>query len=63
MGYLDGMKGYRLLDPSTNMIIIEHNVFFEENPFHAPSKPHADTSIPLPTPDISDDESTHSDHG
>jgi hypothetical protein len=63
MGYPDGVKGYRLLDPSTDRLIIEHNVQFEETPLHAPLEPHADTFVPLPAPDISDDESTHSDHG
>jgi hypothetical protein len=62
MGYLDGVKGYSLLDPSTDMIIIEHNVQFEENPLHAPLEPHAETYVPLPAPKISDDESTHSYH-
>jgi hypothetical protein len=63
MGYPDGVKGYRLLDPSTDRLIIEHNVQFEETPLHAPLEPHAETFVPLPAPDISDDESTHSDHG
>jgi hypothetical protein len=63
MGYLDGVKGYRLLDPSTDRLIIECSVQFEETPLHAPLEPHAETSVPLPAPDISDDESTHSDHG
>jgi hypothetical protein len=30
---------------------------------HALLKPHAESFVPLPTLDISDDEYTHSDHG
>ena len=30
---------------------------------HAPLEPHVETYVPLPPPCISDDESTHSDHG
>jgi hypothetical protein len=63
VGYPDGVKGYRLLDPSTDRLIIECSVQFEETPLHAPLEPHAETFVPLPAPDISDDESTHSDHG
>jgi hypothetical protein len=61
--YPDGVKGYMLFDPSTNIPIIERSVQFEETPLHALSEPHANTYVPLPAPDISDDESTHSDHG
>jgi hypothetical protein len=32
VGYRDGVKGYRLLDPSTNKLIVEHIVQFEESP-------------------------------
>ena len=63
MGYLDGVKGYKLLYPSTDRLIIESNVQFEEIPLHAPLEPHEETLIPLPILDISDDESTHLDHG
>jgi len=62
MGYLYGVKGYRLLDPSTDMIIIEHNFQFEEIPLHAPLKPHANTYVPMFAPDINHDDSTHSNH-
>jgi hypothetical protein len=62
MGYLDNVKGYRLINPSTNRIIIERSVQFEETPLHAPSEPHVDTFVPLLAPDISYDESTHLDH-
>jgi hypothetical protein len=63
VGYLDGVKGYKLLNLSTNMLIIEHNVQFEESSLHAPLEPHAKTSVPLPAPNINDDETNHSDHG
>jgi hypothetical protein len=63
VGYLDSVKGYRLLDPSTARLIIEHSIQFEETTLHAPLEPHAETFVPLPAPDISDDESTHSAHG
>jgi hypothetical protein len=57
------VKGYRLLHPSSNRLIIEHNFQPEETPLHAPLEPHVDTFVQLPTPYISDDESTHLDHG
>jgi hypothetical protein len=63
VGYPNGMKGYKFLDPSTCRIIIECSVQFEETPLHASSEPHVDTSIPLPAPIIIDYESTHSNHG
>jgi len=63
MGYPDDVKGYRLLDPSTDILIIEHSVHFEEDHLHAPSNPHVETFVPFHALDIGDDESTHSDHG
>jgi hypothetical protein len=63
VGYPDGVKGYRSFDPSTNRLIIECSVQFEETPLHVPLEPHAGTFVPLLAPNISDDESTHSDHG
>jgi hypothetical protein len=63
MGHRDGVKGYRLLDTSTDRLIIECSVQFEETPLHAPSEPHVDTFVPLHAPNINDDESTHSNHG
>ena len=62
MGYSDDVKGYRLIDPSTDKLFIEWSVQFEEIPLHAPLESHAETFVPLPTPHILDDESTHSDH-
>jgi hypothetical protein len=32
MGYPEGVNGYRLIDPSTNKLIIERSVKFEESP-------------------------------
>jgi hypothetical protein len=61
--YPNGVKGYQIIDPSMDKIIIERSVQFEESPLHAPLEPHADTSsLPLAS-DIKYDESTHSDHG
>ena len=62
VGYFDDVKGYRLIDPSTDKIFIERTVQFEEIPLHAPLDSYAETFVPLPTPHICDDESTHSDH-
>ena len=56
------MKGYRSIDPSTDKLFIERSVQFEKIPFHVPLESHAGTFVPLPTPHIHDDESTHSDH-
>jgi hypothetical protein len=55
------VKGYRLIDPSTNWLIIECNVQFEEIPLHAPPVQHADTLVLPSVPDIRDDDSIHSD--
>jgi hypothetical protein len=59
--YPDGVKGYMLIYPSTDKLIIEQSVQFEE--MHAPLETHAKTSILAPAPDIIYDESTHSNHG
>jgi hypothetical protein len=53
------VKGYRLLDPSIDHLVIKLNVNFEESPSHAPHEPHAEAFV---LPAIVDDESTHSDH-
>jgi hypothetical protein len=42
-GYPDGVKGYWLIDISSNCLIIEHSVQFEESVLHVPQQPHADT--------------------
>ena len=52
------MKGYRLLIPSTDKLIIERSVKFEESLSHAPQSPHADTFY---LPHVRDDDSVHSD--
>jgi hypothetical protein len=54
------VKGYSLLYPSTDRIIIERIVQFEENFLHAPLEPHAEAYIPLLALEINDDEYTHS---
>jgi hypothetical protein len=43
VGYPDGVKGYRLIDLSSDRLIIEHSVQFEESVSHVPQQPHADT--------------------
>jgi len=57
--YPDSVKGYRLLDPSTNQLIIERNVQFKESPSHAPHEPHAEAFV---LPLVANNESTHSEH-
>jgi hypothetical protein len=43
VGYPDGVKGYRLIDLSSDRLIIEHSVQFEESVSHVPQQSHADT--------------------
>ena len=62
VGYFDDVKGYKLIDPSTNQLFIEQSVQFEEIPLHEPLESHVETFVPLHAPNIRDDESTHSDH-
>ena len=62
MGYYNDVRGYRLIDPSIEKLFIERSVQFEEIPLHAPLDSYAQTFVPLPTPHIYDDESTHLDH-
>jgi hypothetical protein len=45
VGYPDGVKGYRLIDLSSDQLIIERSVQFEESVSHVPQQPHADTFI------------------
>jgi hypothetical protein len=42
-GNLDDAKGYRLIYPSTDQLIIDRSVHFEESPLHAPPVQHAET--------------------
>eukprot|EP00253_Pinus_taeda_P034698 PITA_34698 len=58
VGYPNGVKGYRLLIPSADKLIIERSVKFEESLSHAPQSPHADTFY---LPHVRDDDSIHSD--
>jgi hypothetical protein len=52
------VKGYRLIDLSSDRLIIEHSVQFEESVSHVPQQPHADTFI---LPPVRDDEHAHAD--
>jgi hypothetical protein len=52
------VKGYRLIDLSSDRLIIEHSVQFEESVSHAPQQPHADTFV---LPPVRDDEHAHAD--
>jgi hypothetical protein len=45
LGYPNGVKGYILIDPSTDQLIIERSVQFEESLSHAPHEPHAGTFV------------------
>jgi hypothetical protein len=53
VGYLDGVKGYQLIDLSSNRLIIEHSVQFEKSVSHVPQQSHADT---FTLPPVRDDE-------
>jgi hypothetical protein len=55
VGYPNDVKGYRLIDISSEWLIIESSVQ-EESVSHAPKQPHADTFI---LPPIQDDEHAH----
>ena len=50
------MKGYRLIDLSSDRLIIEHSVQFEESVSHVPQQPHENT---FTLPPIQDDEHAH----
>jgi hypothetical protein len=52
------VKGYRLINLSSDWIIIELSVQFEESVLHAPQQPHVDTFI---LPHVQDDEHAHGD--
>jgi hypothetical protein len=48
LGYPDGVKGYQLIDLSSDRIIIERSVQFEESVSYVPQQPHVDTfTLPL----------------
>jgi hypothetical protein len=57
VGYLDGVKGYRIIDPYMDHLVIECSVQFEESVSHAPQELHADAFV---LPPIRDYESAHS---
>ena len=57
VGYPDGMKGYQLLISSTDKLIIERSVQFEESLSHVPQFTHADTFY---LPHDRDDDFVHS---
>jgi hypothetical protein len=61
VGYPDDVKGYKLIHPFTDRLIIEHNVQFEESPLHAPPVQHLKTLVLPSVPDTKDDDSTHLD--
>jgi hypothetical protein len=56
--YPDGVKGYRLIGLSSNCLIIELNVQFEEGILHVPQYPHAKTYV---LPPVRDDDHAHVD--
>ena len=45
VGYPDGVKGYILIDLSSDQLIIEISFQFEEIVSHVPQQPHPDTFI------------------
>jgi hypothetical protein len=53
-------SGYKLIDPSTDRLIIENGVQFEKSPLHAPPVQHADILVFPSVPNIRDDDSIHS---
>jgi hypothetical protein len=58
VGYLDGVKGYRLIDLSSDRLIIDQSVQFEESVSHVPQQPHVDTFV---LPPVRADEHAHVD--
>jgi len=60
VGYPDDVKGYKLIDPSTDLLIIEQTIRFEESPLHAFPLQYVDNLVLTSVIDIKDDDSTHS---
>jgi hypothetical protein len=58
VGYPNDVKGYRIIDLSSDWLIIEHSFQFEESFSHVPQKPHAYTFF---FPPFRDDEHAHVD--
>ena len=55
VGYLDGVKGYRLLDLSTKQLFIERSVYFDESPMLASQRQLTTISMLSPLTDLEDD--------
>jgi hypothetical protein len=60
LGYPKGLKGYLPIYPSTENLIIERSVGFEEIPMHASQKQHEQISLHPRVAYHRDDESYHS---
>jgi hypothetical protein len=58
VGYLDDVKGYHLIDLSSDRLIIERSVQFKQSVSHVPQQPHPDT---FTLPPVQDDEHAHAD--
>jgi hypothetical protein len=58
VGYPDSVKGYILIDLSSDHLIIEQSFQFEESVSHVPQQPHVDNFV---LPPIRDDEYAHVD--
>jgi hypothetical protein len=58
VGYHDGVKGYKLIDLSSDQLIIERSVQLEESILHVPQQPHANAFV---LPLVRYDEHVHSD--
>jgi hypothetical protein len=56
VGYLNGVKGYKIIDLSSDWLVIERSVQFEESISHVPQQLHADT---FSLPPVRDDEHAH----
>jgi hypothetical protein len=56
VGYPDGVKGYKLIDLSSDHIIIVRSVQIDESVSHVPQQSHADTFV---IPPVRDDEHAH----
>jgi hypothetical protein len=58
VGYPDGVKGYQLIYLSSDRLIIERCVQFEESVSHVPQQSYVDT---FTLPPVRDDEHAHAD--
>jgi hypothetical protein len=56
VGYPHGVKGYKLIDISSDRLIIECSFQIEERVSHVPLQPHEDTFV---LPPVRDDENAH----